>query len=108
MTVSALFAGATYTSATYGPYTVFASGDLNCDLSPTLPDPPVANTASYFSALPVGVTSALSVTDVGYAAGYRAKNDKNKPCPPTNYTFTNNIKGGNSTDTAARCHRTMR
>jgi hypothetical protein len=100
LTVSATFAGATYTSATYGPYTVFASGNLKCDLNTTLPDPPVANTTSYFSALPVGVTSALSVTDVGYAAGYRARNDKDTLCPPTNYTFTNNIKGGNSTDAA--------
>jgi hypothetical protein len=96
-TATATYNGATYTSSSYGPYQVFEKGDLACNTATALPDPPVPG-AGYFAVLPTGVTS---VTDVGFAAGYRAANDKSDcTYELIGYTFTNNIKGGFSTDGA--------
>jgi hypothetical protein len=85
--------GATFTSTSYGPYAVYKSSGLNCATTP----PGSSSDPGYFAALPAGVTS---VTDIGYAAGYRAANDKGNDCLLVNYTFTNNIVGGATTDGA--------
>jgi hypothetical protein len=70
------------------------SGILGCTSNPNPPYPPVPG-PGYFAQLPTGVTS---ITDVGFAAGYRVPNDKNEGCPiDVNYTLTNNIVGSGST-----------
>lgn len=80
-------------SATSASFPVFVAADLACN--PTPPSgPPVSTDPGYFDNLPTGVTT---VTDVGYAAGYRTANDKFNPCNVLNYTFTNNIKGSGPT-----------
>jgi hypothetical protein len=72
------------------------SGVLGCNTSSTPVFPPVPG-PGYFASLPLGVSA---VTDPGFAAGYRVANDKGDPCVLVNFTFTNNILGGNSTDAA--------
>jgi hypothetical protein len=72
-----------YEPVTTGAFKVFASGELDC--AATAPSP---GGTGYFAALPSGVAT---VTDIGYAAGYRSANDKTDPCDKLNYTFTNNI-----------------
>lgn len=72
-----------YQPVTTGVFKVFASGELDC--AATAPSP---GGTGYFATLPSGVAT---VTDIGYAAGYRSANDKTDPCDKLNYTFTNNI-----------------
>lgn len=99
LTAKLTFNGVEYTSNVFGPYRVFASGSLACgdplplELS-QLPYPPVPGNG-YFANLASGVTN---VDQAGFAAGYRAANDKESDCPQlVNYTFTNNLKGGATT-----------
>ncbi len=74
-------------------FTLYA-GILGCTSAANPPFPPVPG-PGYFAVLPTGVTS---ITDVGFAAGYRVLNDKTGDCPfDLNYTLTNNIKGSGST-----------
>jgi hypothetical protein len=73
-----------YQPVTTGAFKVFASGELDCAATP----PGSPSGAGYFATLPSGVAT---VTDIGYAAGYRSANDKADPCDKLNYTFTNNI-----------------
>jgi hypothetical protein len=70
-------------------FTVYA-GDLGCNFSPEPVLPPVPG-PGYFAKLPDGVSN---VSQPGFAAGYRVRNDKSQPLDPcvlVNYTFTNNI-----------------
>jgi len=79
-------------SATSASFPVFVASNLGCNAAP--PPGPPAPGPGYFANLPTGVST---VTDVGYAAGYRTANDKFNPCNVLNYTFTNNIKGSGPT-----------
>lgn len=80
------------------PYST-SIASLNCISCNTATDPvfpPVPGTG-YFATLPAGVTS---VTQPGFAAGYRLNDDKHPElCALVDYSFTNNITGtGTTTD----------
>lgn len=81
--------------STSPPFTVFASGPLNC-----APNPPFLFSGSVppnvdSSGNPIG--GGLSITQSGYAEGQRGEFNKDGvPCVPVGYTFTNNILTTNS------------
>lgn len=80
-----------------GPYTTSIAAAANCISCNTATNPvfpPDPNSTGYFANLPAGVTT---ISQPGFAAGYRLNNDKSEACQLVPYTFTNNITGGGNT-----------